>query len=84
MHQLKTSPCQTVPIIHAYGECHRAPHGSHIGWGRESWLLRFGCILAGEEIAGCLNLVVFLLGKRESWLLMFGCVLAGEERELIA
>ena len=28
-------------------------------------MLRFGCVLAGEERAGCLGLVVFLLGKRE-------------------
>ena len=61
---------------------------------RGSWLLRFGCVLAGEERAGCLGLVVFLLGKRElvvkgwlyscwgreSWLLRFGCVLTGKEK----
>ena len=48
-------------------------------WGRERWLVRSGCVLAGEESwllrfgdvldgterAGCLGLVVFLLGKRE-------------------
>ena len=33
--------------------------------GRESWLLRFGCVPAWEKKAGCLGLVVFLLGKRE-------------------
>ena len=57
-------------------------------------MLRFGCVFAGEERAGCLGLAVFLLEKRElvawvwlcsswrrkSWLLRFGCVLAGEER----
>ena len=60
-------------------------------------MLRFGCILAGEERAGCFGLVVFLLGKRElvalvwlyfcwgreSWLLRFSGVLLGK-RELVA
>ena len=31
-----------------------------------SWLLSFGYVLKGAERAGCLGLVVFLLGKRES------------------
>ena len=47
---------------------------------RESWFFRFGCVLAAEERADCLGLIVFLLGKRESSLLRFGCVLAGEQR----
>ena len=32
---------------------------------RESRLLRFSCVFAGEERDCCLGLVMFLLGKRE-------------------
>ena len=34
-------------------------------WGRKNWLLRVGCVLAWEERAVLLGLILFLLGKRE-------------------
>ena len=52
-------------------------------------MLRFNYVLAGEEKAGCLGLVVFLLEKKELVAVLAGedragCVFAGEEGELVA